>query len=667
MPEFSKSLFVIALLAASVLLSSNYTLANQAADNSVAQTTMILAELPIEDLMDVRVYSVAKQSEQVMESSAAIHVITREDILRSGATSIPDILRLAPGIHVARIDANKWSVSVRGFGDRFANKLLVLQDGRTIYTPNFSGVWWNIQDIMPEDIDRIEVIRGPGATLWGSNAVNGVINIITSQPQNTLGGLATAGGGTFEKGFGALRYGIKATDDLVFKGYAKYFSRDNQRNASGLDQEGGWDNRSGGFRTEWTPTNKDRVAVQGDLYDSRAGAAFFDGGNIITRWNRQFSDTQSSMMQAYFTHSEQIAVTDAATKFRERRNSFDLELQLNFQPVTTHKIVVGAGYRYTKDDTAWNSSSFFDPADKEDHLGSMFLQDELSLIPEELALTLGIRTEYNSYTGLELQPTGRIIWTPNRKQSLWGAVSRATRTPSRANDGINTTVASVAPEGLFPGSPEAFVKLFGSDTLKSENVMAYELGYRYHPSSSSWLDLAFFHNNYSRLISVSASSPYMDGNNLIIPFRAVNSIRVKTWGTEVSAFWHPIDILDLQCSYSWLTVTAEGDEPPQFRGMLSQIGTYPEQQFSVRSGIALPGKVRLDLWLRYIDQLERDNVADYAELDARLAWSPAKGLEISLVGQNLLKRRHYEFSNDIFGSPATMSERGMYGKVTWKF
>ena len=579
-----------------------------------------------------------------MEAAAAIFVISREDIERSGATSIPDALRLAPGVHVARLDANKWAISARGFSDRYANKLLVLQDGRTLYSPTFSGVYWNIQDIMLEDIDRIEVIRGPGSALWGANAMNGVINIVTRSAKDTTGGIVSAGGGSFEKAFGALRYGIKVSDDLYVRAYGKYFSRDKQASPSEVYQEGYWDNRSGGFRADWAPSQKDSLTVQGDLYDSRPGTGDYDGGNLLGRWTRQISDSSSAMMQLYYNYSEQQAVDSPETKYREKRDTVSLELQHNFQPTPSHNIVWGGGYRFTRDETGWSYPFvYINHEDASEDLINVFMQDDITLLPKELNLILGLRAEHNDYTGIEFQPTARFNWAPDNRNDLWAAVTRAVRTPSRVQDGI---VAQ--PFGLS-----------GSTLLKSESLMAYEIGYRHQSSKRFCLDLALFYNDYDNLIGVTFIPP---GS-----IKAANNVQGESWGAELSTSWQPTDFLDLKLTYSWLEMQMHSDGPQPINDQLAQIGTYPEQQFSLRSGFALPRNIRLDLWLRYVDSLERDHVDDYAELDARFAWTPLKSLELSLVGQNLLNSRHDEFSNDFFGTPATRTDRSMYGKMTWTF
>ncbi len=642
---------------------SAVTIAPNNTEIMVAQLT----DLTLEELSQITISSVSKREENAFDAPAALYVITAEQIRQSGVTSIPDALRLAPGVHVARIDANKWAVSIRGFADRFANKLLVLQDGRSLYSPTFGGVWWNVQEIMLEDIERIEVIRGPGATLWGANAVNGVINIITRSSRQTVGGLLVAGGGSFEKGFGALRYGAALSENTTIRGYARYFSRDRQTTATGIDQEGSWENWSGGFRSDWTPTTASSLTFQGDYYTSRAGSGYYSGGNLLGRFQHEFRPATSTSLQLSYTRNEQKAVTTPDQKYREDRDTVSLDLQFNHQPHPAHQLQLGAGYRFSQVRSGNAPQIRLIPSDHTDHLPSLFLQDRITLLPGTLQLTLGLRLEHNDYTGYELQPTGRLLWTPNRTNSFWAAVSRAVRTPTQVQDSIEAIVRVLPPGSLGPGSPEARVTALGTSGLKAESLIAYEAGYRTQPLPELLLDLALFYNNYRNLIGVTAGTPYPASSHLVLPYYGANNTKGESWGAELAVTWQPMELLTLTATYAWLEMRMQSNEPQELRYQLSQIGNAPEQQFGLRSGLKLPANLRLDLWLRYVDRLRRDGINDYTELDASLAWTPLKELELSLVGQNLLQRCHNEFSGDVFGSPATRSERGLYGKVTWKF
>ncbi|MRR07522.1 MAG: TonB-dependent receptor, partial [Deltaproteobacteria bacterium] len=391
-----------------------------------------LSELGLEDLMNIQVTSVSKKEQKLSDAAAAVFVVTREDIRRSGATSIPEVLRMVPGIQVARLDANKWAVSARGFNDRFADKLLVLMDGRTVFTPLFSGVYWDVQDTMLEDIDRIEVVRGPGAALWGANAFNGVINIITKHSQETQGGLLSAGGGTEERGFGGARFGGRVGDDTYYRLYAKYFSRDAGVDASGDRGEDDWSVLRGGFRVDSDLSANDSVTVQGDIYRGKEGETYtipllippfsrtFDwdtdiaGSNILSRWTRTLSDTADMTLQLYYDRTER----DMAI-IGEDRDTIDVDFQNRFKCGSRHEIVWGWGYRFSHESITNKVAITFAPNRRSDNLYSFFAQDDISLIEDRLRLVLGSRFEHNEFTGWEIQPNIRLIWTPDYRQTVW--------------------------------------------------------------------------------------------------------------------------------------------------------------------------------------------------------------------------------------------------------
>src|SRR5205807_1846799 len=411
--------------------------------SSPAQNKIDVTTMSVEDLMNMQVTSVSKRTQKVADAAAAVYVITQEDIRRSGATNIPEALRLAPGIQVARIDENKWAISSRGFNGRFADKLLVLIDGRSVYTPLFSGVYWNVQDVMLEDVDRIEVIRGPGATLWGANAVNGVINIITKSAKNTQAGLATAGGGNELRGFSNLRYGGTVNQDAFYRAYAKYFNVGSSTNAIGGNGTDNWDSLRGGFRGDWTPSGPDQVTLQGDMYRSHYGelltipslnapysstfpnAGAISGGNILGRWAHDFGSSSTSL-QVYFDNTN----ISENSLFADHQNIFDIDFQHSFRLTDSQAVIWGVGYRSIGDN---NDSSFtvsLQPNHNQLNQFSGFAQDEISLFDRRVQLTLGSKLEHNDFTGLEVEPNARILWNITPNQSVWTAVSRAARTPA---------------------------------------------------------------------------------------------------------------------------------------------------------------------------------------------------------------------------------------------
>lgn len=426
-----------------LLLLAPMTIVGQADELQPAQKHPIdLTNMSLEDLMNLEVTSVSKKEQKLSQTAAAIYVVTQEDIRRSGATSIPEVLRMVPGLQVARLSGSKWAITSRGFNGRFANKMLVLVDGRSVYTPTFSGVFWDVQDLLLEDVERIEVIRGPGGTLWGANAVNGVINIITKPAKETQGGFLTAGSGSEERGFGGFRYGGKLGRDIAYRLYSKYFNRSNLADMSGRNSPGGWDILRGGFRMDWKGTERDSLTLQGDIYnghirernssivslvppfrrtlDSQTGVS---GGNVMALWNRTFAGGSAMRLQMYYDRTRHEDSSAVITSRGEIVDSSDLDFQHRFALGKRQDIVWGIGYRFTSDSVQNTFSVAFDPNHRATHLFSTFVQDEIFIVKDRLRLTVGSKFEHNDYTGFEAQPSLRLLWTPNDRHTFWGAIS----------------------------------------------------------------------------------------------------------------------------------------------------------------------------------------------------------------------------------------------------
>jgi iron complex outermembrane receptor protein len=622
-----------------------------------------LTELSLEELMNIEVTTVSKKRERRSEVAAALYVITQEDIRRSGVTSIPEALRLAPGVHVARIDANKWAVSVRGFSGRFTNKLLVLIDGRSVYTPLFAGVYWDVQDTLLEDIDRIEVIRGPGGTLWGANAVNGVINIITKNARDTQGALATGGGGDEEKAFGAARYGGRLGESFYYRAWAKYFERDGgfSDDFQAFDD---WEVARLGFRSDWSPTARDALTVQGDFYDGVAGQivtrrretfgfdAEISGGNLLARWEHSFSANSDATIQAYYDRTDRREpVLD------EVRDTVDFDAQHRFKLPWRHELVYGIEYRLSADDISGDLAAVLDPDARDDQLLSAFVQNEIWLVPERLRLTVGSKFEHNDYSGFEYQPSGRLLWLASQRQNLWGAVSRAVRTPSRAGDEIAVTL---------PLDPRAL----GDRSDTSEKLLAFELGYRIQPIGSAFVTLAGFYNLYDDLTSLERGEPFIlpgPPEQVVFPILIRNKLEGRVYGGESSIDFVPFTWWRMQGTYSYLQVDldlAEGSEDP-----ISETAedASPHNQASVRSYFDLPFAASFDGVFRYVDNLPARATSSYPSLDLRLAYRVTDALELSVVGQNLLAEHHREFRELIPTIGSTEVQRSVYGKIAWRF
>jgi len=462
--------------------------------------------LSIEELMNVKVTTASRNPQKLNEVSAAVFVITQDDIRRSGATSIPDALRMAPGVQVERIGTDKWAVSIRGFNGLYDNKLQVLMDGRSVYSPLFSGVLWEQIDTLMEDIERIEVIRGPAAVSWGSNAVNGVINIITKKAADTQGTLLTAGGGSFEQGFVGARYGGKINEETPFRVYAKGFSRDHTQSLSGGNANDQWHSARGGFRVDHN-RGIDQFTLQGDLFSNFNGSTLDknglslsptltsamrghnEGGNIRFRWDRTFSESSSFMLQIYYDRSRQVIQPLG----KSDAESFDVDMQYRFPLFDRHNITWGANYRLYHNKVFDTNLVTFSPRERTNHLGSTFIRDDITLIPDRLLLSIGSRFEHNDFTGMEIQPNARLMWTPNTENSVWMAVSRAVRTPSRGEiDGmINLTPQFQSFPGLSALPFPIAASLQGGNHFNSEKLIAYELGYRHQFSPQASIDPKF--------------------------------------------------------------------------------------------------------------------------------------------------------------------------------
>lgn len=644
-----------------------------------------LVTLSIEDLMDIRVTSVSKKAQRLSEAAAAVFVISGDDLRRSGARSIPEALRMVPGLQVARIDASTWAVSSRGFNGRFADKLLVLMDGRSVYTPLYSGVFWNLQDTLMEDIERIEVIRGPGATLWGANAVNGVINIITKNAADTLGGVVTVGGGTLERGFGGARYGFSLGRSTSLRLYGKYHDRNDGVYADGNNARDGWHAVRGGFRLDSEPGGHDSFTLQGDLYDGRAGWTLvapilvppyraiadypdkFSGGNLLGRWTHEFSDSAEMSLQVYYDRTSQHI-----GQFREDRDTADFDFQHRFKAGKRQEIIWGLGYRFSHDRITNMQPVTFFPESRDDNLFTAFLQDDVTLVEDLLRLTIGAKFEHNDYSGFELQPNVRLLWTPGAGHTVWAAVSRAVRIPSRADGGIFFYNDTYPPLSQYNPDPLPLrTAIISSPNFRSEELLAYELGYRVQPLGNLSFDVATFFNTYKRLRNVEPLAPlYPDvpSPHYLLAYMAHNNMRGETWGIEATADWNPLDWWRLVASYTFLdTHIGYCGEIPDLYNKAAIEGRSPKHQFSLRSQTDLGRNVALDLWLRYVGRLPDLQIGSYVTFDARLAWKPVAGLELSLVGRNLCHARHQEFKPEFITTVPTAVERQVYGALTWHF
>lgn len=530
--------------------------------------------LSLDELLDLEVTSVSKIQEKATDTPAAIYVITQEDLRRNSVQSIPEALRMVPGMHVYQIDANKWAVSARGFASRFANKMLVMIDGRTVYSPLFSGVYWDVQDVMLEDIDRIEVIRGPGGTLWGANAVNGVINIISKDSADTQGGLVALQGETKETGEVSTRYGGWLNDRTSYRLYGKFFSRDHFEFPSGEDAADDYHSIRGGFRMDMNVTASNKVTLQGDLYDGESGEAvrFFtpfppfenlstsdaqvSGGNLLGRWIRTFSKDSEVIFQAYYDYNDRDEFLESETV-----DTADIDFQHRFTMIKKMEVLWGIGYRHTRSDMAGKerisgvSSFSVDPQVRGDDLFSGFLQGRMPFFNEKGELTLGTKLEHNDYTGFECQPSARVMWSLSMDHSLWAAVSRTVRTPSRTEHDadINGGGIFLPPE---QGGFLSFVRILGNREIESETIGSYEAGYRGRLGDNIFLDLTVYYNKYKDLVAGDLIGPPQveqspSGVYVTFPFLLNNAMDGETYGAEMSCGWSITDWWRLTGGFTW--------------------------------------------------------------------------------------------------------------------
>lgn len=644
-----------------------------------------ISRMSLEDLMNLEVTSVSKRTQKVADAAAAVFVITQEDIRRSGAGSIPEALRLVPGLQVARIDENKWAIGSRGFNGRFDNKLLVLIDGRSVYTPLFSGVYWNIQDVMLEDVDRIEVIRGPGATLWGANAVDGVINIITKPAQATQGGLVSAEVGTEERTAEGVRYGGKLGNSAYYRAYAKYFDWEPSIDVTGKKANDGWDTVRGGFRIDTDRIGSNAFTLQGDLYQSNYNETLtiptlstpfsstfpndgdYAGGNVLGRWTHSFARS-STTLQVYFDDTN---VVDHSL-FTDHENVYDVDFQHDIHVGESQELVWGLGYRKIQDSNGSSFTVSLQPSHSSLNQYSAFVQDEIGFFNQRLRVDIGSKFEHNDFTGFEIQPNIRFLAQVSKGQSVWAAVSRAVRTPALTEEGLRLNEAVVP-----PGAPPFFSPLpvaeaiFGSSKFHSEDLLAYEAGYRVQATKTLSLDIAAFYNNYSNLRSAEPGLPFVEANpiptDVVVPFVASNKMGGGTYGIEPFIEWKALPKWRLLGSYSYLQMDIHKHKNSLDPTPDNPDGQSPRHQFFVQSSIDLPKHFEQDLSLRYVDRLPSLNIPSYYSLDFHLGWRPGTHWELSLVGQDLLNSRHLEFVPEFINTTPTEVRRTISGHIVWHF
>jgi iron complex outermembrane recepter protein len=600
-----------------------------------APTVDRLTDLSLEELSNIGITSVSKRVERLSDAPTSVFVITGDDIRRSGATSLPEALRLAPNLQVARASANGWAISARGFNSPSANKLLVLIDGRSVYSPLFSGVFWDVQDLMLEDVERIEVISGPGGTLWGVNAVNGVVNVITRSASQTQDRLVSAGAGNRESQL-AVRQGSALGADGHYRVYAKTTHRSHTKTAAGVNVDDASHARQFGFHADWSRA-ADNATFQGDIYSGKQdqpqpgtlstgvnfalGTISVSGANLVGRWERQLSDDATVSVQATYDRVERRVVPT----FAEKLDIVDVQFQHASRPSPGHALVWGAEYRHAMDDVTNSTYVAFLPARVDQTWASLFAQDEIAL-GSALKLTLGARIERNDYTGAEFLPNLRLAWKPADNHLAWGAASRTVRAPSRLD---RDTFVPAQPPFLLAGGPD----------FLSEVAKVYELGYRGQPMTDLSYSVTAFHAVYERLHTqelAPSGTFFFFGNGMRGRVRGL-----EMWGSyQASPAWR----LHGGFTRLWQDLQLVPGSADAASSVAVAEGSNPSHQLFLRSSLDLPNRMKVDITARRVSRLAFPTVPAYVALDLRWAWRPASSVDVSVTGQNLVGSAHGEFT-----------------------
>jgi iron complex outermembrane receptor protein len=640
-----------------------------------------LTQKSLEDLMNIDVTSVSKKAQKTSETAAAVFVISAEEIRRSGAQNIPDLLRMVPGLDVAQINGSQWAISARGFNGQYSNKLLVLIDGRTVYNTVFAGVFWDSQIVPLESIERIEVIRGPGAAVWGSNAVNGVINIITKSANETQGGSVDAGAGDTIIGPETIRYGGKVRGLGAYRVFAEGFHAGSLPTPEGLDGQDDWRLVHGGFRTDSNLSEKDSLTTEGDVTQGNAGELatvpvsieppvnatmamrnrYWDW-NLLARWKRTISPRSETSLQVYFDRTTREDPT-----YGIGLNTLDIDFQHHVACGARQDIVWGLGYRLSADGTNPTMRIVFTPQNLLTHLFSIYAQDEIAILPNRLRLSVGARLEHNGYTGFDLEPSARLAWSLNSKNMFWSAVSSAVRTPARSDRDIRVNYAAF-PEASLP----LLINYFGNPNAKNERLMAFEAGYRDSWTSNFSVDSTIFYNRYGDLQSVEPGAIVLETTpapaHMLIPILYDNKMYGETHGIEFFANWKAASHWTLSPGYAFFSMHLH-----KFAGSLdttsaqSTVGSTPDHQAQLRSSVSLPKNLQWNASAYFVNRLPSLAIPSYTRVDTGLTWQAGEHISISAVGQNLFSDHHMEYSGFDSSEQSGLMRRSAYAKISWSF
>jgi len=631
-----------------------------------------LKQLSLEQLSAIQITSVNKEPVTAFRTPAAITVMTSADIRRSGARNLPDLLRLAPGVNVAQSNSSEWAIGIRGFQNELSKSVLVLIDGRSVYTPLFAGVYWDMQDVLIEDIDRIEVIRGPGGTIWGSNAVNGVINIITKSARDTHGSMISAGGGNVEQGFLNWRYG-GGKGELNYRIYGKGFTRAPQLHADARNWDD-WRRTQAGFRIDWRTSERDELTIQGDAYGGEAGQKLqlstfspptitvaeadknFNGQNLMLAWRHLFASGSDLQIRTFFDRTGRQELN-----YRENRNTFDFDL-IHHISWKRHNVSWGLGARVSPSHFFQTLPTVdFVPHTQTYNIFSAFVQDDFALVRDRLSLTIGSKFEHTTFSGFNAQPSVRLNWTPTRRHTVWAAVTRAVRTASRIEDRFNFSF-------LAQPTLPLYLRLIGDGKFTPEQMMGYEFGHRNYIGSHGILSVSVFHNRYDDLLSVESGPPTVETEpaptRLVLPLFLRNGVLANGTGGEVAMLWDLTKWLRVRPSYSLIFLDAKRAAFSNDASTVGQLeGDTAQHKAVVQASFTLPRRFDLDMFYRYVSSVPNQRVPSYSTADVRLSRRLGEHLEIEVVGRNLLQPSHVEYG----GSPGPLVgiRRSGYLSLTW--